>query len=311
MNRLAFIAAAVVSLLIYAEPAYARPEFLTRFQDDAFRKPDADGCIVCHVSSRGGGPRNDFGSAFAAAGEVITPLLRASFPDRFKFETVKLPNGTVFYFSDPENKFVVLEKDQQKTLIDLAAMFAVKTDKPDPIPPPANRMTFFVTSRGMGNGGHLQGVAGADRHCQALAEAAGAGDRTWRAYLSTSFEEKPAINAGDRIGSGPWYNAKGALIARGVADLLSGGRINAETAFTETGDKVTGLILTGSLPNGTAAVGMTCNNWTVSEQGNAMAGAIDSKGNPGSWNSGVTLNSCSQKTFESSSGGRFYCFAIK
>src|SRR5207253_2975443 len=114
---------------------------------------------------------------------------------------------------DPESKFVVFEKEGQKTIIDLTAMAAVTTDKPEPLPPPANRMTFFVTSKGMGNGGHLQGLAGADRHCQALAEAAGAGDRTWHAYLSTSFQDKPAINAGDRIGTGPLYNAKGALIA--------------------------------------------------------------------------------------------------
>jgi hypothetical protein len=303
---------AVVFLLAYVEQAHARPEFLTRFQSDAFRKADVDGCIVCHVSARGGGPRNEFGTAFAAAGQAITPMLRANFPDRFKFETVKLPNGTAFYFSDPENKFVVLEKEQQKTLIDLTAMSAVKTDKPETLPPPANRMTFFVTSKGVGNGGHLQGLAGADRHCQALAEAAGAGDRTWRAYLSTSFQENPAINAGDRIGSGPWYNAKGGLIARGAVDLHSGAHVTAETAFTEKGEKVTGEILTGSLPNGTAAVGMTCNNWTSSEEGKAMAGAFDSKGdNTSSWNSGRTINSCSQKTFDSAGGGLFYCFAIK
>src|SRR5262245_57773866 len=210
----------LVLLVICIQPAHARPEFLARFQGDQFRRPDVDGCIVCHVSAQGGGQRNDFGVAFQAAGQNITPLLRANFPDRFKFETVKLPTGATFYFSDPEGKFAVFEREQQKMLVDLATIAPVKTDKPDPMPP-ANRMTFFITSKGMGNGGHLEGLAGADRHCQALAQAAGAGDRTWRAYLSTSFQDSPAINAGDRIGSGPWYNAKGILIARGPADLHS------------------------------------------------------------------------------------------
>ncbi len=311
MKRFPLILLTVTIFLTVSEPAHARPEFLARFQNDAFRKPDVDGCIVCHVSARGGGPRNDFGVAFAAAGQTITPMLRASFPDRFKVETVKLPNGTAFYFSDPDSKFVVYEKEQQKTLLDLNAMSAVKTDKPEPLPPPANRMTFFVASKGIGNGGHLQGLAGADRQCQALAEAAGAGDRTWHAYLSTSFQDKPAINAGDRIGTGPWYNAKGLLIARGPADLHSdGSRVGKDTVLTEKGAQIaeSSLILTGSLPNGTAAVGMNCNNWTSSDEGKAMTSQPDSAG---PWNSGHPVNSCSQKTFETTGGGLFYCFAVK
>src|SRR5690242_10074954 len=137
----------------------ARPEFLARFQSDAMRRVEVDGCATCHVNPRGGGPRNDFGTAFAAADRVITPMLRANFPDRFKFETTKLPNGSSFYFSDPEGKVVVYEKDQQKVLIDLASLSVVKGDKVVPVPLPENRMSFFVTSQPAPNGGHLEGLA--------------------------------------------------------------------------------------------------------------------------------------------------------
>ena len=309
MYRIAWVCVLVILTLWLIQPVSARPEFLSRFQADPFRKADIDGCATCHVNPRGGGPRNEFGQAFGAGGQIVTPMLRANFPDNFKFETAKLPDGSMFYFSDPESKFVVFEKAKQKTLIDLTTLSA----KPEvakeaaPIPPAANRMTFFVTSKGVGNGGHLGGLAGADRHCQALAEAAGAGDRTWHAYLSTSFQDKPAINAGDRIGTGPWFNSKGMLVARGVADLHTSNRISKENALDEKGQPISdpNRVLTGSLPNGTAAVGMNCNNWSSGADGKAIVGGINGQ-------SGQTTNGCSQQNLKDlASDGLFYCFAIK
>jgi hypothetical protein len=309
MHRFAWVCLLVVFSLWLIQPVSARPEFLSRFQADAFRKADVDGCATCHINPRGGGPRNEFGQAFGVAGQIITPMLRANFPDNFKLETAKLPDGSMFYFSDPESKFVVFEKAKQKTLIDLATLSAKPepTKEAAPIPPAANRMTFFVTSKGAGNGGHLGGLAGADRHCQALAETSGAGDRTWRAYLSTSFQDKPAINAGDRIGTGPWFNSKGMLVARGVADLLTSNRISKETALDEKGQPVSdpNRILTGTLPNGTAAVGSNCNNWSSATDGKALVGGVNGQ-------SGQTTNGCSQQNLrDSGSDGLFYCFAIK
>lgn len=309
MYRIAWVCVLVILTLWLIQPVSARPEFLSRFQADPFRKADIDGCATCHVNPRGGGPRNEFGQAFGAGGQIITPMLRANFPENFKLETAKLPDGSMFYFSDPESKFVVFEKAKQKTLIDLTTLSA----KPEvakeaaPIPPAANRMTFFVTSKGAGNGGHLGGLAGADRHCQALAEAAGAGDRTWHAYLSTSFQDKPAINAGDRIGTGPWFNSKGTLVARGVTDLHASNRISKENALDEKGQPISdpSRVLTGSLPNGTAAVGMNCNNWSSGADGKATVGGINGQ-------SGQTTNGCSQQNLkDSGSDGLFYCFAIK
>jgi hypothetical protein len=309
MYRIAWACVLVILLLWLIQPVSARPEFLSRFQADPFRRAEIDGCATCHVNPRGGGPRNEFGQAFGAGGQIITPMLRANFPENFKFETAKLADGSVFYLSDPENKFVVFERAKQKTLIDLTTLSAKPeaTKEAAPIPPAANRMTFFVTSKGVGNGGHLGGLAGADRHCQALAEAAGAGDRTWHAYLSTSFQDKPAINAGDRIGTGPWFNSKGMLVARGVADLLTSNRISKETALDEKGQPVSdpSRVLTGSLPNGIAAVGGNCNNWSSATDGKAVVGGIN--GQPGQ-----TTNGCSQQNLrDSGSDGIFYCFAIK
>ena len=271
-----------------AESAAARPEYLARFQADPFRRAEVDGCATCHVASSGGGARNDFGGAFEAASREITPLLRARFPKHFKFETVTLADGTVLSFSDPKSQTVVVERKDQKFAADLAALAAVRET---PLPPAANRMSFFVSSRGPDRAGHLGGLAGADQHCQALAKAAGAGDRTWRAYLSTSFQKEPAVNAGDRIGSGPWYNAKGVLIARGPVDLHTKTRIASELLLTENGTPAvpegggpgTGLrVLTGSSAAGTAAVGLNCSNWTSAAEGEAAAGDP-----AGSWNSGA------------------------
>jgi hypothetical protein len=186
---------------------------------------------------------------------------------------------------------------------------------------------FFVTSSGPGNGGDLGGLAGADAHCQALAKAEGAGDHTWRAYLSTTATATaPAVNARDRIGSGPWYNSAGVLIAANV-DQLHGtdAKITKETAVTERLDEVNGVgdtpnvhdILTGSRPDGTAYDGgddLTCGNWTSSGAGSAQVGHHDRRGlgeGVNSWNSVHASRGCSQQDLAGTGGaGLFYCFAI-
>jgi hypothetical protein len=181
---------------------------------------------------------------------------------------------------------------------------------------------FFVTSKGLGKGGDLGGLAGADAHCQALAQAQGAGDHTWRAYLSTeATATTPAVNARDRIGGGPWYNSGGDLIAPHLAALHgSQSKLAKDTAVTEVSDEVspeTHEILTGSRPDGTAFPGnaqRTCHNWTSSDAGSAQVGYSDRKGqggNPNSWNSAHPTSGCSEETFrKSGSAGLFYCFAI-
>ena len=188
-------------------------------------------------------------------------------------------------------------------------------------------MTFFVTSRGLGKGGDLGGLAGADAHCQALAQAEGAGDHTWRAYLSTSARDgQPAVNARDRIGKGPWYNAEGTLVAADLAQLHGGeSPIAKETAVTERLDPINGVgdtpnrhdILTGSQPDGTAFRGnedLTCRNWTSSGTGRAQVGHHDRKGQGqgvNSWNSVHPSRGCSQQDLEGTGGaGLFYCFAV-
>jgi len=187
--------------------------------------------------------------------------------------------------------------------------------------------TFFVTSRGIGKGADLGGLSGADAHCQALAKAEGAGDHTWRAYLSVSAADgEPAINARDRIGAGPWYNAEGLLIAAHVDELHGDkNQITKETAVTERLDLVNGVgdtpnvhdILTGSRANGTAypvSDDLTCKNWTSSSAGRAQVGHHDRRGlteGVNSWNSVHASRGCSQSDLEATGGaGLFYCFAI-
>ena len=181
-------------------------------------------------------------------------------------------------------------------------------------------MGFFLTSTGPGNGADVGGLEGADAHCQALAESAGAGSATWKAYLSTD-----SINARDRIGSGPWHNAKGVLIAEDVADLHSdNANVNKETALDENGEVVNGSgdspnrhdILTGSRIDGTAFDDVedhTCSNWTSSGEGTAHLGHHDrlARGRPGSpWNDAHPSRGCSQEALRSTGGdGLFYCFA--
>jgi hypothetical protein len=190
-----------------------------------------------------------------------------------------------------------------------------------------NQMTFFVTSAGSGAGANLGGLAGADKQCQTLAAAAGAGNRTWRAYLSAGARDgQPAVNARDRIGSGPWRNAKGEVIATSVADLHSdNNKITKETALTEKGAQVPGVgdtpnqhdILTGSAADGTLMVGegdTTCGNWTsTSADGAAQVGHHDRRGlNAGvnSWNAVHASRGCSQENLVATGGsGRLYCFA--
>lgn len=192
---------------------------------------------------------------------------------------------------------------------------------------PSPDMTFFVTSAGLGKGADLGGLAGADRHCQQLAEAAGAGKKQWRAYLSaTAAGGAQAVSARDRIGKGPWHNAEGRLIARNVDELHTLNGINRMTALTEKGDKVNGRaespnmhdILTGSTPDGRVVTGdkdTTCGNWTKSGEGSAIVGHHDRWGlrddEPArSWNASHPSRGCSQDNLRASGGaGMFYCFA--
>jgi hypothetical protein len=191
-------------------------------------------------------------------------------------------------------------------------------------------MSFFITSEGPGRGGDLGGLDGADAHCQALAKAEGAGDHLWRAHLSTSAtDSEPAVNARDRIGRGPWYNAEGLLIAATLDDLYGdGNRITKRLAVTERLDEVGGVgdspnrhdILTGSRPDGTAYPAsdrLTCRNWTSSSEGRAQVGHHDRRYGDGSersslasWNSDHASGGCSQQDLEATGGaGLFYCFA--
>jgi len=189
------------------------------------------------------------------------------------------------------------------------------------------RMSFFITSAGPGDGANLGGLAGADRQCHMLAEAVGAGDREWRAYLSTiPTADAPAVNARDRIGTGPWYNAKGVKIADDLAQLHGENTLTKETQLNEKGAVVNGRgdqpnmhdILTGSTLDGVAhqAEGYTnCGNWTSNGEGSAMVGHHDRTGggaNPTSWNAAHPSRGCSQTNLQATGGnGLFYCFAIR
>ncbi len=191
-----------------------------------------------------------------------------------------------------------------------------------------NQLSFFISSAGSGDGANLGGLAGADRICQARGQAVGAGSRRWRAYLSSGARPGiPAVNARDRIGPGPWYNANGIAVAMSVADLQSASnQLSKANSLTEAGNMVNGRgdkpnvhdILTGSQPDGTAFGGeadRTCQNWTSNSQGSAQVGHHDRQGggaDPTSWNSAHPSRGCSQANLQGTGGnGLFYCFASK
>lgn len=193
---------------------------------------------------------------------------------------------------------------------------------------PTETMSFFITSVGPGDGANLGGLAGADRYCAQLAESAGVRGREWRAYLSaTATAGGPAVNARDRIGAGPWYNARGVAVASSLAQLHSDENgLGKENSLDEKGAKVNGRgdspnthdILTGSLPDGTVALDTldtTCSNWTsnAAGAGSAMVGHHDKQGGgvrPTSWNSAHGSRGCSQQNLVATGGnGLFYCFA--
>jgi len=218
------------------------------------------------------------------------------------------------------------------SIILLAAtnLHAQGTPPQQPPQAPPQPMGFFITSVGKGDGANLGGLTGADQYCQTLAQTAGAGTRVWHAYLSAAATPTtPPVNARDRIGNGPWYNAKGALIAWNVADLHGDNQrdrnsVNKEFALNEKGLPVNGRgdtpnqhdILTGSDSFGRVLLGTaantTCNNWTSDSTGFAMVGHHDrSGGGNSSWNAAHSTRSCSQKDLVATGGaGLFYCFAL-
>ena len=209
----------------------------------------------------------------------------------------------------------------------LAGVIGAQAQPPAAGPPPP--MSFFITSVGKGDGANLGGLAGADAHCQSLAAAAGRGSATWHAYLST--QGAGAVNARDRIGAGPWYNAKGAKVGDSVAqihsDTVEFGRLGVamgkQFSLTEKGAVVNGFgdmpnqhdMLTGSMPDGRAypaGADKTCSNWTSNDKGSAQLGHSDKQGGGnGSWNSAHASRGCSQPGLVSTGGaGLFYCFAV-
>ena len=211
----------------------------------------------------------------------------------------------------------------------LAAVVAVTLAIPTAVQAQDPPMGFFITSVGPGDGANLGGLEGADAHCQTLAQAAGAGNRTWRAYLSTTTGGgQLGVNARDRIGDGPWYNANGQIIAANVADLHGDiqrdrNNIRKPTAVDENGELVNGAgdqpnqhdILTGSDSMGYSLLGApnttTCNNWTSNDEGRAMVGHHDRLGGANSsWNAVHLSSGCSQENLVGTGGnGLFYCFA--
>lgn len=213
----------------------------------------------------------------------------------------------------------------RKSLI-VAAAAVLALQGPSLLAQNQSKMSFFITSVGVGDGANLGGLAGADAHCQKLAAAAGAGNRTWRAYLSGTENGKP-VNARDRIGTGPWFNAKGVQIAANLDELHSeAAKTGKEGSLNEKGEMVNGRgdkpnqhdILTGSQLDGTAfsdGQDHTCNNWTSNSTGSAQVGHHDRTGggaNPTSWNSAHASKGCSQDNLVATGGaGLFYCFAAK
>ncbi len=211
-----------------------------------------------------------------------------------------------------------------KKAIAAAALFAVLATSP--LSAQSSNMSFFITSAGPGDGANLGGLAGADQHCQDLAYTAGFGDLTWRAYLSTvSMGGETAVNARDRIGTGPWHNYAGDMIASSVAQLHSDdANLTKESILTEKGSMVNGRgdtpnmhdILTGSNLDGTVNTDEdhdACANWTSNGEGSARVGHHDRQGggqNPTSWNSAHASRGCSQENLQGTGGnGFFYCFA--
>jgi len=221
-----------------------------------------------------------------------------------------------------------------KTIAACVAAVSLALLAASPVSAQSANATFFLTSNGIGNGGNLGGLAGADNHCQELAQAAGFGaPKTWHAYLSTQAADgKLAVNARDRIGKGPWQNVKGTVVAKDVADLHSASNnLTKQTALSEKGEIINGRgdtpnrhdVLTGSQPDGTAfgpEADRTCKNWTSSMQGAAMLGHSDRMGlrdddASKSWNSSHPSRGpdggCSQNDLKSTGGdGLLYCFAV-
>ncbi len=190
-----------------------------------------------------------------------------------------------------------------------------------------NPMSFFVTSANPGKGADLGGLAGADAYCQKLATAVNAGRKNWRAYLSTTASgSSPAVNARDRIGRGPWQNAKGVVVAANLDELHGANMLNKQTALTEKGEVVSGRgdpvnmhdMLTGSTPDGRVAVAAgdtTCGNWTQSGEGSAIVGhhdrtGLDESAPAKSWNASHPTRGCGVEALKTTgSAGLFYCFA--
>jgi len=217
------------------------------------------------------------------------------------------------------------------TIIAVAVLLAFGAQAQDKkAAPKKGPMSFFVTSTGKGNGADLGGLEGADAHCSSLAKAAGSKETNWKAYLSTWMPGGDAgVNARDRIGKGPWFNAKGVMVAKNVGELHSGkNNINKQTALDEKGNPIKGRgdtpnehdILTGSDPMGmfsTAGGDTTCGNWSKSGDGSAIVGHHDLQGlkdtrHMKSWNSSHGSRGCSQDQLKASGGaGLFYCFAAK
>jgi hypothetical protein len=231
----------------------------------------------------------------------------------------------------PEDCMPTLVQTAARACFALTAAASFVVPAAQPAQAQSASTSFFVTSTPIGNGANLGGLAGADNYCQTLAQAAGSGAKTWRAYLSTQEADgKPAVNARDRIGKGPWQNSKGVVVAKDVAELHGANNLTKQTALSEKGDVINGRgdtpnrhdILTGSQADGTAFPGgtdRTCKNWTSSTQGTAMLGHADRIGlrdddASKSWNSSHPSRGsdggCSQADLKSTGGdGLLYCFA--